>query len=178
MSRKYLISFVLAALVAAAVIGVAASRAQGSTTLPSISPAALLAKVAATAKSPTPVSGSVTWTNGLVPGSDVANLLGGQSAAPSSLAGLAMGGSGRLWVQPGNGVRLAVQGSGSDFVVVGGKDGIWTYSSATGTATHYARPAGAAAPSTPPSPSAHPRSTRSPRSPRGSSASPRRAPWP
>ena len=95
----------------------------------------------------------MTWTNGLVPGSDVANLLGGQSAAPSSLAGLAMGGSGRLWVQPGNGVRLAVQGSGSDFVVVGGKDGIWTYSSATGTATHYARPAGAAAPSTPPSPS-------------------------
>ncbi len=96
MSRKYLISFLLAALVAAAVIvGVVASRAQGSTALPSISPAALLAKVATAAKSPVPVSGSVTWTNGLIPGSSVANLLGGQSAAPSSIAGLAMGGSGR-----------------------------------------------------------------------------------
>ena len=154
MSRKYLISFVLAAVVAAAAIGVAASRAQGSTPLPSISPAALLAKVADAAKSPVPVSGSVTWTNGLIPGSDVAGLLGGRSAAPSSLAGLAMGGSGRVWVQPGSGARLDVQGSGSDFVVVGGKDGIWTYSSATGTATQYARPAGASAPSPAPGASA------------------------
>jgi outer membrane lipoprotein-sorting protein len=114
----------------------------------------LLAKVAAAAKTPAPVSGSVTWTNGLIPGSDMTNLLGGQSAAPSSLAGLAMGGSGRLWVQPGSGVRLEVQGSGSDFVVVGGKDGIWTYSSTTGTAVDYARPAGAATSSPEPAASA------------------------
>ena len=155
MSRKYLISFVLAALVAAAVVGVAASRAQGGTTLPAISPAALLAKVAAAAaKSPTPVSGAVTWTNGLVPGSDLTNLLGGQGSAPSSLAGLVMGGSGRLWVQPGHGARLEVQGSGSDFVVVGGKDGVWTYSSATGTAVEYSPAGGAAAPSVSPGPSA------------------------
>jgi outer membrane lipoprotein-sorting protein len=152
MSRKFLISFVLAALVAAAVIGVAASRAQGSTPLPSISPAALLAKVAAAAKSPVPVSGSVAWTNGLVPGSDLAGLLGGQGSAPNSLAGLAMGGTGRLWAEPGSGVRLEVQGSGSDFVVVGGKDGIWTYSSATGTAVDYSRAGGAA--SSPASPRA------------------------
>jgi outer membrane lipoprotein-sorting protein len=154
MSRKYLISFVLAALVAAAVIGVAASRAQGSTPLPSLSPAALLAKVAAAAKAPTPVSGSVAWTNGLIPGSDVASLLSGQGSAPNSLAGLAMGGSGRLWVQPGGGVRLDVQGSGSDFVVVGGKSGVWTYSSATGTAVQYALPAGSATSSPEPGASA------------------------
>ena len=155
MSRKYFIAVLLAALVAAAVVvGVAASRAQGSTPLPSISPAALLAKVATAAKTPVPVSGSVTWTNGLIPGSDVANLLGGQSAAPSGLAGLAMGGSGRLWVQPGSGVRLEVQGSNSDFVVVGGTGGVWTYSSATGTATHYARPTGTTAQSPAPGASA------------------------
>jgi outer membrane lipoprotein-sorting protein len=65
-----------------------------------------------------------------------------------------MGGSGRIWVQPGSGARLEVQGNGSDFVVVGGKGGIWTYSSATGTATQYARPAGAATPSQAPSASA------------------------
>ena len=154
MSRKYLISFLLAALVAAAVIvGVVASRAQGSTALPSISPAALLAKVATAAKSPVPVSGSVTWTNGLIPGSSVANLLGGQSAAPSSIAALAMGGSGRVWVQPGSGARLEVQGNGSDFVVVGNGSGVWTYDSATDTAAHYVRPAAAPAPSTSPSPS-------------------------
>jgi outer membrane lipoprotein-sorting protein len=155
MSRKYLISFLLAAVVAAAVIvGVVASRAQGSTSLPAISPAALLAKVATAAKSPVPMSGSVTWTNGLIPGSSAASLLGGQSAAPSSVAGLAMGGSGRIWVQPGSGARLDVQGSGSDFVVVGNRSGVWTYSSATGAATQYARPAGAAVPSPAPSASA------------------------
>ncbi len=154
MSRKYLISFVLAAAVAAAAIGVAASRAQGSTPLPSISPAALLAKVADAAKSPTPVSGDVSWTNGLIPGSDLTNLLSGQGSAPSSLAGLVMGGSGRLWVQPGAGARLEVQGSGSDFVVVGSKGGVWTYSSTTGTAVEYSHAGGAAAPSVSPSPSA------------------------
>ncbi len=154
MSRKYLISFLLAALVAAAVIvGVVATRAQGSTSLPSISPAALLAKVATAAKSPVPVSGSVTWTNGLIPGSSAASLLGGQTAAPSSVAGLAMGGSGRVWVQPGTGARLEVQGSGSDFVVVGSGSGVWTYSSATNTAAHYMPQAAAMAPSTSPSPS-------------------------
>ncbi len=157
MSRKSLIYFLLAALVAAAaVIGVVATRAQGSTKLPSIAPAALLAKVAGASKTPTPVSGSITWTNGLIPGSDLTNLFSGQGAAPSSLAGLAMGGSGRLWVQPGVGARLEVQGSGSDFVVVGNGSGIWTYSSATNAAVHYLLPAAALAPSTSPSPAASP----------------------
>ena len=69
MSRKSLIYFLLAALVAAAaVIGVVATRAQGSTKLPSIAPAALLSKVAGASRTPTPVSGNITWTNGLVPG--------------------------------------------------------------------------------------------------------------
>ena len=70
-------------------------------------------------------------------------LLSGQSSAPSSLSGLALGGSGRLWLQQGSGLRLESQGSGSDFVVVAGKDGLWSYSSATSTATHYLLPAGA-----------------------------------
>ena len=65
-----------------------------------------------------------------------------------------MGGSGRVWVQPGSGARLEVQGSGSDFVVVGGKDGVWTYSSATDTATHYAAGRAAASIDHRPAPSA------------------------
>ena len=155
MSRKSLLYFLLAALVAAAaVIGVVATRAQGSAKLPSIAPATLLAKVAAAARTPTPVSGSITWTNGLIPGSDLTNLFGGQGAAPSSLAGLALGGSGRLWVQPGAGARLDVQGNGSDFVVVGGKGGVWTYSSATNTAVDYSLPSGRAAATASPSPAA------------------------
>ena len=70
MSRKYLISFLLAALVAAAVIvGVVATRA-GPHMLPSS------ARLPCSPRSPArgevravPVSGSVTWTNGLIPGS-------------------------------------------------------------------------------------------------------------
>ena len=119
MSRKYLISFVLAALVAAAAVGVAASRAQGSTPLPSISPAALLAKVAAAAKSPTPVSGDVAWTNGLIPGSDLTSLLSGQGSAPTSLAGLrhgrlrtALGPAGQRRSPRGPGQRLRLRRGG------------------------------------------------------------------
>ena len=51
-------------------------------------------------------------------------------------------------------MRLEVQGNGSDFVVVGGKNGIWTYSSTTGAAVDYARPAGAATSSPEPAASA------------------------
>ncbi len=147
MSRKSLIYVLVAVLAAAAVtIGVVASRAQGSTaTLPAIAPAQLLTNMAAAQQTTKAVSGGVAWSNGLVPGSDISNLLGGSSAAPNSLTGLLMGGSGRFWAQRGSGVRLESQGSGSDFVVVAGKNGVWSYSSATDTATQYTLPAAAAA---------------------------------
>jgi outer membrane lipoprotein-sorting protein len=154
MSRKWWAVIVVAVLAAAAVtVGIATSMAQGTTTLQSLSVAQLLAKVGDASKSTTAVSGDITWTNGLIPGSDLTGLLSGQSSAPSSLSGLALGGSGRIWLQQGSGLRLESQGSGSDFVVVAGKNGLWSYSSATSTATHYAPPAGAM---TTPSPSPSP----------------------
>lgn len=155
MSRRSLISVLVVVLAAAALaIGIAASRAQGSTaTLPTIAPAQLLARVAAAQQTTKAVSGSVAWSNGLIPGSDLTSLFGGSGAAPTSLTGLLMGGSGRLWIQQGAGLRLESQGSGSDFVLVAGKNGLWSYSSATDSATQYAPPAGAGKPTAGASPS-------------------------
>ncbi|MGD0996740.1 MAG: hypothetical protein ABR941_00265 [Thermoleophilia bacterium] len=145
MSRRWLIYALVAVLAAAAVaIGIVTSRAQGSTaTLPSITPAQLLAKVAAAPQTTKAVSGDVAWSNGLIPGSDLSNLFSGGGAAPTSLTSLLMGGSGRLWISQGGGLRLQSQGGGADFVLVSGKNGVWSYSSASGTATQYAPPAGA-----------------------------------
>ena len=144
MSRRWwAVVMVVVLAVAAVTVGIATSMAQGTTTLQSLSVAQLLTKVGDASHSTVAVSGDITWTNGLIPGSDLTGLLSGQSAAPSSLSGLALGGSGRLWLQQGSGLRLEAQGSGSDFVVVAGKDGMWSYSSANGTATHYLAPAGA-----------------------------------
>jgi outer membrane lipoprotein-sorting protein len=154
MTRRWFAILVVALVVAAAVtVGVATSKAENSATpLAQITAAQLLARVAGAAKSTSAVSGDVSWTNGLIPGSDLTSMLSGQSSAPTSLAGLALGGSGRLWIQRGSGLRLESQGGGSDFVLVAGKGGAWSYSSATTTATRYAAPAGASA-----APSASPR---------------------
>jgi outer membrane lipoprotein-sorting protein len=141
MTRKWWIAIAVAALAAAAVtVGIAAGRAQGSPTLQELSVAQLLAKVAAAPRTQTEISGDVAWSNGLIPGSGLSSLLGGQSSAPTSLNGLALGGSGRLWLKRGSGLRLEVQGSDGDFVVVAGKQGLWSYSSATDAATHYSLP--------------------------------------
>ena len=75
-------------------------------------------------KTQTAISGDVAWSNGLVPGSGLSSLLSGQAAAPTSLSGLALGGSGRLWLKQGGGLRLEVQGADGDFVVVAGKQGL------------------------------------------------------
>lgn len=139
MSRKWWAVTVVAVLAVVAVtVGIATSRAQGDATLQNLSVAQLLAKVADAPKTTSAISGDISWSNGLIPGSDLTGLLSGQSSAPTSLSGLALGGSGRLWMQQGGGMRLEAQGSGSDFVVVAGKDGIWSYSSATNTAGHDA----------------------------------------
>ncbi len=146
MRKRWWAVTVVAVLAAVAVtVGIATSRAQGKPTLQSLSVAQLLAKVADAGKTTTTVSGDITWSNGLIPGSDLSGLLSGQSSAPTSLSGLALGGSGRIWLQQGGGMRLEAQGSGSDFVLIAGKDGIWSYSSATNTATHYMAPAGSSA---------------------------------
>lgn len=149
MTRKWGTVIVVAVLAAAALtVGIAASRAQGGPRLRDLSVAQLLTKVAVAAKSKTAISGDVTWSNGLIPGSGLGSLLNGQGLAPASLSDLALGGSGRLWLQRAGGLRLEVQGADGDFVMVAGKRGLWTYSSATDTATHYSLPVkrGASAP--------------------------------
>ncbi len=155
MSRKALIYLLVAAVAAvSAVVGVVASGALGSTpALPTMSAAQLLTKVATEARATTAIHGDFSWSNGLIPGSDLSSLLsGGSGSSPSSLTSLALGGSGRLWIQQGGGVRLEAQGSGSDFVVVAGKGGLWTYSSANNTAVNYSRPSGTPSPTASPSP--------------------------
>ena len=138
MRHKWRTVIVVAALAtAAAMVGIAASRAHGSPTLQDMSVAQLLAKVAAGSQTQTAISGDVAWSNGLVPGSGLSSLLTGQSSAPGSVSDLALGGSGRLWLKRDSGLRLAVQGSEGDFVLIAGKQGVWTYSSTSDTATHY-----------------------------------------
>lgn len=146
MKKRWWLALIVAAVAAASVtVAVAASRAQGSLTLQNLSVAQVLAKVAAASKTQTAISGDVVWSNGLIPGSDLSSLLSRQSSAPSSLSGLLMGGSGRLWLQQGSGARLEVQGTNGDFVVIDGRHGLWTYSSAADTATRYNLPAGTSA---------------------------------
>jgi outer membrane lipoprotein-sorting protein len=146
MRKRWWIALVVAVVAAASVtVAVAVDRAQGSPTLQDLSVTQLLDKVATASKSRTAMSGDVSWSNGLVPGSGLSSLLSGQSSVPTSLNGLLTGGSGRLWLQPGSGLRLEVQGTNGDFVVVAGKHGLWTYSSQAGTATRYDRPADATA---------------------------------
>jgi outer membrane lipoprotein-sorting protein len=141
--RSRIIALVAVIAAAGAAAGIVATRAQGSTNLPQMSAAQLLAKVevANQSHSTTAVSGNFSWSNNLL-GSGLAGLFGSQASAPTNITSLLMGGSGRLWIQHGSGLRLEAQGSNGDLVLVAGKNGVWTYSSATGTATQYTMPAG------------------------------------
>ncbi|HJW74159.1 MAG TPA: hypothetical protein VJ787_00620, partial [Thermoleophilia bacterium] len=140
MSRKVLIPVLIAVVAAAATIGVLTAHAQGSSTLPAVTPAQLLADVATKAHDTTSISGDVTWTNNLLGDMSALNL--GGATTPTGIASLLQGGSGRIWLQDGD-VRLESQGQGGDLVVVASGDSLWMYSSATNTATEYALPAGA-----------------------------------
>ena len=142
MSRKTLLYLALAVLIVGGLIaGVAVSRAQGSTALPRLTPAQLLADMATKAHGVHAIHGDFTWTNNLVPGADLASLAG-RNSTPTSIASLITGGKGRLWVQGGE-VRLEAQGQSGDLTLVAGKGGVWTYASATNTATRYTFSAGA-----------------------------------
>jgi hypothetical protein len=104
MSRKALVVVLGVILVAALVGGLVAARAQGESTLPTLTPEQLLTKVAEAGPKTTAVSGDFAWTN---------DLLGaGGLSLPTGDAGLAsllQSGNGRLWYQDGK-VRLEVQG--------------------------------------------------------------------
>lgn len=144
--KSRIIALVAVIAAAGAAAGIVATRAQGSTNLPQMSAAQLLAKVevANQSHSTTAMSGNFSWSNNLL-GSGLAGLFGSQASAPTNITSLLMGGNGRLWIQHGSGLRLEAQGSNGDLVLVAGKNGVWTYSSATGTATQYTMPAGSSA---------------------------------
>ncbi len=137
MPRKVLIPVLIAVVAAALTIGVLASRAQGSATLPAVTPSQLLADVAMKAHDTKAISGDVAWTNNLIGDTSALNL--GGATTPTGIASLLQGGKGRIWLQDGK-VRLESQGQGGDLVVTAANGSVWTYSSAANTATQYAVP--------------------------------------
>ncbi len=131
MSRKALVVVLGVILVAALLGGIVAARAQGESTLPTLTPEQLLTKVAETGPKTAAVSGDFAWTN---------DLLGaGGLSLPTGDAGLSsllQSGNGRLWYQDGK-VRLEVQGSNGDSALVMDGKSLWVYSSKTNSATEY-----------------------------------------
>ena len=140
MSRKVLIPVLIAVVAAAVTVGVLASRAQGSATLPAVTPSQLLSDMATKAPDTTSISGDVAWTNDLI--GDTSALNFGGATTPTGIASLLQGGKGRIWLQDGK-VRLESQGQGGDLVVTAANGSVWAYSSAANTATQYVLPAGA-----------------------------------
>jgi outer membrane lipoprotein-sorting protein len=138
MRSRFVIYIVLAAVVVAAVIaGVVAAASAGQTnTLPQVSAADLLAKMAQQDQKTTSISGDVAWKNSLLGDLSAASSagFGGSAAAKLPLAG---DGSGRVWMSP-DGVRVESQGASSDQIVVVNKKthGVWTYDGAANTAMH------------------------------------------
>jgi outer membrane lipoprotein-sorting protein len=146
MSRKVLIPLLVAVVAAAVTVGVLTAHAQGSTTLPSVTPAQLLADMATKAHETTSISGEVTWKNNLVGDMSALNLGGANTA--TGIASLLQGGSGRIWLQDGK-ARLESQGQAADLAVVAADGTMWTYSSATDTATEYVLPKGSGSTTSP-----------------------------
>jgi len=151
MSRKVLIPVLIAVVAAAVTVGVLASRAQGSATLPAVTPSQLLSDMATKAPDTTSISGDVAWTNNLIGDTSALNFGG---ATPTGIASLLQGGKGRIWLQDGK-ARLESQGQGGDLVVTAADGSVWAYSSAANTATQYVLPADAGGTMSP-APSAYP----------------------
>jgi outer membrane lipoprotein-sorting protein len=141
MNRKILVPVLIAVLAAAAVaIGILATRAQGSATLPTLTASQVLTNMATKAHDTTSISGDVAWTNNLLGDTSALNL--GGATTPTGIASLLQGGKGRIWLQDGK-VRLESQGQGGDLVVTAANGSVWTYSSAANTATQYSLATGA-----------------------------------
>ena len=136
MPRKVLIPVLIVVVVAAAIIGVLAARAQGSATLPAVTPSQLLADMATKAHNTKAISGDVAWTNNLIGDTSALNL--GGATTPTGIASLLQGGKGRIWLQDGK-VRLESQGQGGDQVLVADAEAgtLWTYTFVDDTAHLY-----------------------------------------
>ena len=134
-NRRFLLILAIV-LVVAAVVGVTVARAVGGPDLPAMTPAQLLAKVAAEAPKTTALSGEYAFAN---------NILGAQSGPLGNLVAfgvpfLSPEGSGKVAVADGK-VNLTLSGGASSMQFVLDGTTLWVYSSVTNTATEYTLPA-------------------------------------
>ena len=151
MRRRYvLVAIVALVSVVALTIGIVIARADQPSTLPSVSAAELLFKMATTDHHDLAVSGTASWTNDLLGQS---GLVDTTSYGPAQSPLLASG-SGRVWFQDGN-LRFESQGQGGDQVAVFNRDAhtAWVYTSVDNKATEYKLPAEQAGPGASPEPS-------------------------
>lgn len=138
MRRTYVLAIVITLLAAVALtIGIVVARADQTTTLPSVSAAELLFKMATTDHGNVVVNGTVKWTNDLLGQTGLIDT-SQYGAAQSPLTG---SGSGRFWFQDGN-LRLESQGQGGDQIAIFNQKThtAWTYTYTANTATEYTLP--------------------------------------
>lgn len=107
------IAGVLAAILAGTAIAIAAV---GSGPVPKPKPLAQAVHAALSAPAVSGVSARITFTNHLIDSGDI------QGIDP-----LLMGGSGRLWISPGHGLRIELQSANGDAQIVVNQTSFWAY---------------------------------------------------
>ena len=128
MRSRVLIGLSVAAV--AAILFVVVAVAGGTTTLPSLTPAELLAKMGAAGEQTRSVSGDVSWENRLF--GDIP--APGQYDQRPAQSPLTANGSGRIWLSE-DGLRVESQGNGGDQIAVVSKaeKTAWLYDYAADT---------------------------------------------
>ncbi len=142
MQRKrniILVAFLAVLVVAGLSFGLVRTYAQAQEELPSITPTALLEKVAGIPASNLSVSGDFTVTNDLLGPLSALSMGGSMGGGSSSLL---QGGSGRLWIQDEQ-ARIDIFGSvEGDTSIYAGNGTITVYDAAARSLTEYSLPAG------------------------------------
>lgn len=152
--RSRLALYVALGLVAAVALiaGIVTVAGAGSpTSLPAVSAAELMAKMAASRGQVQALSGEVSWRNGLFGDLSAAGEMA-QRPAPSPLTG---SGSGRIWVSA-DGMRVESQGRGGDQLagVSTAARTAWAYDATSGTVRRWVMTGDASVDEPMPSPSA------------------------
>ncbi len=141
--RIYMLLAAMVVVIMGLTAWLAVALAQEDPTLPTTTPAQLLAQVAEQAPRTKAVGGEFSWSNDMFGAGMFESFhRGGSTSGDPGLDLLMKSGSGRLWLQ-GDRARLESQGSagGDTIAVLDGKaKTLWVYSSATHTATKYTLP--------------------------------------
>jgi outer membrane lipoprotein-sorting protein len=138
MVRKFLAPLLVIALFAGLLAAALAGTAHGAATLPKLTPAELIVKMAAELPGTQSVHGSFSWTNDLL-GSQPLRLPAG---APADAEKLLPSGSGQVWYQDGK-VRVEIGNGDTSVTVVKSGDLAWLYRSLGDTAFRVTLPADA-----------------------------------